>query len=661
HKAYNIAWSIYKTKLMADVIEQVFMSAVASFVSATIIAITLTTGTGLAHLAYFAVYTLMTKFSIDMKLKEAESQSRSQTFTPVSVEQQDPVSLNERSVADRVGLKDSMAAALLGHPGGYYTTISGGTPGNMYTAEALVSPPNYARIIGAASLGFFVLLWQNFWDMGGSDPDVYTALDFDDMNLDYRHLTSELASYNMYPNYLYKNTENILHPYSQNYANTLGFLETKVKRVSNNELDAIIPTNVDGRPTYQFINSTSIGSTLPLSILYKPVVLSEERYNEIQPSAGHLVITTQTKDYNNTKGINPYTLTPVEQLVGYKAKIPLINKEFEYPIQYISIDFMKQLYPNAIPTYFAKGILIDKSYYAIEDGNLYFTKSLETIISEQYLEFETDLQQANSFITTIYFDIHIFFDRFVPDNTTERNSLALAQATSYALMDYFNQYTYAEVTANMISEIAYTETLTFWSTLISAPLVFLGSWAIMGTQTFLAQAEVGIVKQLLSLVTAPIKEVFQEIIEDGFKEAIAENFVDLIGGTEDVGFWLSSIWTSGREAVSSLATITLGKGDSRANIKTALSIAKAHLSGNTEIKNTILTQLSQELDKKKQDIKEKQEGMKTWQKVINSGAFKGILMMTSAFFFGSLSFLGVNRMFRSAFTITSKAYGEAKT
>ncbi len=322
---------------------------------------------------------------------------------------------------------------------------------------------------------------------------------------------------------------------------------------------------------------------------------------------------------------------------------------------------MKQLYPNAIPTYFAKGILIDKSYYAIEDGNLYFTKSLETIISEQYLEFGTNLQQANSFITTIYFDIHIFFDRFVPDNTAERNSLALAQATSYALMDYFNQYTYAEVTANMISEIAYTETLTFWSTLISAPLVFLGSWAIMGTQTFLAQAEVGIVRQLLNLVTAPIKEVFQEIIEDGFKEAIAENFVDLIGGTEDVGFWLSSIWTSGREAVSSLATITLGKGDSRANIKTALSVAKAHLSGNTEIKNTILTQLSQELDKKKQDIKEKQEGMKTWQKVINSGAFKGILMMTSAFFFGSLSFLGVNRMFRSAFTITSKAYGEAKT
>ena len=42
-------------------------------------------------------------------------------------------------------------------------------------------------------------------------------------------------------------------------------------------------------------------------------------------------------------------------------------------------------------------------------------------------------------------------------------------------MDYFSQYTYAEVTANMISEIAYTETLTFWSTIISTPLAYFGA------------------------------------------------------------------------------------------------------------------------------------------------------------------------------------------
>ncbi len=666
HKAYNKAWDIYRTKLLADIAEQVFMSAVASFVSATIIAITVTTGTPLAHLAYFAVYTLMTKFSIDMKLKEAESQSRSQTFTPISIEQRDPVSLNERSVADRVGLKDSMAAALLGHPGGYYTAVSGGEPGNMYTAEALVSPPNYARMLGAFSFGFLGLLWENFQDMGESNPDTYTALDFDDMNLDYRHLTSELSSFNKYPNYVYKNTENVFHPYTQSYANTLGFLETKVRKISNNQLDTIIPTTIDGRPEYRFINGTTQGLTLPLSVLYKPVVLSKERYGKIQPTPGHLVITVQTKDYNNTKGINPYTLTHVEQLVGYKAKIPLINKEFEYPIQYISIDMLKQL--GILPIYFARDIIINKSYYAIEDGNLYFTKSLEEIVSEQYSEFETELQQADLFLTTIYFDIHIFFDRFVPDNTTETNSLALAQATSYAIMDYFNQYTYAEVTANMISEIAYTETLTFWSTLISAPLVFLGSWAIMGTKTFLAQAEVGTVKALLTqfagqFIMAPIKEVFQEIIEDGFKEAIAENFVDLIGGTEDLGFWLSSLWTSKREVGGALSQISLGKVEGKTSLGSVLSIASARLSGDTEVKNAILTQMKQELAQKTQEYQQKRAEMSTWQKLMNAGTFRIIVMTVASLFFGGSSFLallGLNKALKTTANMAPRIYGEAK-
>ena len=66
-------------------------------------------------------------------------------------------------------------------------------------------------------------------------------------------------------------------------------------------------------------------------------------------------------------------------------------------------------------------------------------------------------------------------------------------------MDYFNQYTYAEVTANMISEIAYTETLSFWSTLISAPLVFLGSWSIKGTEKMIGKASEMSVKTFLAL------------------------------------------------------------------------------------------------------------------------------------------------------------------
>ena len=42
-------------------------------------------------------------------------------------------------------LSDSMAAALIGHPGAYYTTIYGGKTGESYTANAIVSPPNPNR------------------------------------------------------------------------------------------------------------------------------------------------------------------------------------------------------------------------------------------------------------------------------------------------------------------------------------------------------------------------------------------------------------------------------------------------------------------------------------------------------------------------------------
>jgi len=43
-------------------------------------------------------------------------------------------------------MKDNMFAALIGHPGGYYSTVSGGELGDTYTAEVLVSPPNINRV-----------------------------------------------------------------------------------------------------------------------------------------------------------------------------------------------------------------------------------------------------------------------------------------------------------------------------------------------------------------------------------------------------------------------------------------------------------------------------------------------------------------------------------
>jgi hypothetical protein len=378
HNTYSTAWEQYKTQLVGDIVQQVFMCGTAAILSASVKWFFLFEG--LSRLIYFLTYTLLTKFNIDLKIHQANSRQRSQTFYAISTENRKPTSLNEKALDDRV-LQDSMAAAIIGHPGGYYTTVSGGEPGNQYTAQALVSPPNYARILRSFS-GFIELLWQNLWDMGESNPDVYTALDFDDLNLNYLLHTSELASYNQRLYYNYTNTDNIFNIYNWYFANTLGYLETRVRRLSDNDLNAIRPICVDMRPQYEFIDSSQYERVLPQQVLYRPIVLSQERYNELNPALGHLIITTKCKDYGNTKGVDPYEIMPLEVEAGYKAKIPLNNNSFYYPIAGVSIDIVKETDEGEIG-YVAKDLIINNSYYRLDSGNLYFTESIESIISEK--------------------------------------------------------------------------------------------------------------------------------------------------------------------------------------------------------------------------------------------------------------------------------------
>lgn len=440
HKTYSTAWEVYKTQLSQDIFDQVFMSVTAALLSAAVEAI-ITSATVIATLGigtpaaialgkaagaatYLAVYTLMTKFNIDRKIHEAQSKERSETFYPASIGVQEPVSLNEKSFFDRI-LQDSMAAALIGHPGGYYATVSGEDSGTTYIGQLLVSPPNNARMFNMFG-GFLELLSENFWNAGESDPDSFTALDFDEQNLDFLLMTSELPYYNTKDYYTYKNTEFLFNIYNQYSFNTLGALETQAREQTGGLFDAIRPTCIDGAPHYEFINSTHYETVLPQSILYRPVVLSEARYANLDPALGSLIVSVKCKDYGKTKGINAYQMNDVETEF-YQAKVPLNDNGFEYPIQEVYIDVVQEeVFQN---TYFAQNILVNESDYDVEDGNLYFTKSIEALISEKYPLFEDFLVQswANEMIDhTIYYNIKILFDRFVPDTTEETRRLALA-------------------------------------------------------------------------------------------------------------------------------------------------------------------------------------------------------------------------------------------
>ena len=656
HETYSTAWEQYHKQLVKDIAEQVFMSVTAgvlsAFVEASITASTLGFGYLAAKaasvLVYFAVYTLMTKFSIDAKLHESKAISRSGIFYSVSDGVKSPTSLNEKSFADRF-LQDSMAAALLGHPGGYYMTVTGGEPGNMYEGNLLVSPPRFGRLGNTNLLedigGFMRLLSDNLLNMGKSDSDAFTALDFDDTNLNYLLLTSELPSYNRYDYYTYYNTNDKASVYDAYSTNTLGFLESKIKRISNNQFDTIQPTIINGVPSYNFINSTLYQKILPQSILYKPIVLSESRYNQLTPGPGLLTITVQCKDFPSTKGIYAYGLLRLERHAGYKAKIPLKGKSFEYPIETISIDVISEGYMGE--KNYLRHVRVDESYYTIEEGNLYFIKSLEEIISESYQEFEDSIEHdwlADFTGAYIYYDINIVFDRIIPDTTDETNSLALAQATFYTIMDYFNQYTYAQVSANMISEIAYTETLTFWSTLISVPLIYFGSAIATGAVGSLGAAAGSM---LVKMVYSPMKEIIQEITEDAFIEVLAENFADMVGLSDDVGYWLSALGTSGRELGGSLRSASVSSSQSS---QTDIALATAQNSGDANINLEMQNTLNENLQQQQQaDLNQEQEKSQ-WKTLYQSKFFKGLMMVSTSLLLapmtptGLLAFAGIRTM-----------------
>ncbi|MFW9969259.1 MAG: hypothetical protein ACFFDF_03600, partial [Candidatus Odinarchaeota archaeon] len=681
HATYSNAWGLYRQQLVGDIIEQVFMSVTAGILSAyvetTISAsswgILASLGKFLGALTYFLTYTLMTKISIDIKLLQAKAKDDSLTFYAISRQNYRPTSLNNKAIDDR-WLQDSMAAALIGHPGGYYATISGGEPGNQYTAQALVSPPNKARINNMFA-GFSDLLWENFWSMGESDPDSFIALDFDDLNLNYFLHTSELPSYNQREFYSYINTKkggNIYNIYDIYKSTTLGYLESVIKEKSDYQFTTIRPTCIDGRPLYEFVNEVQYERVLPQQVLYRPIVLSEHRYSQLAAKAGHLVITTQCKNYGNTTGIDPYKMMPFEVQAGYKAKIPIMNNSFYYPIISISLDIVKET--DSEIGYFAKDIIIEDSYYRLDSGNLYFKQSLESIISEKNSDFHTWIEEL--FDCKVYYEINVYFRVFIPDKTQQTHESALAQATFYTIMDYFNQYTYAEITANMISEIAYTETLTFWSTLISAPLVFLGSWTVKGTEGMIGEAGMRLVDagkstlqkqmhkmligQVIGIALAPLKEVLQEIIQDGFTEALIENAVDIWGGSDDLGNLLSSIATSARETFGALGRLALGiDSDTKINFLSIFSLLKARITGDTDLRTKIMNNLEQRQEANLQ----KQAEMGVWQRLARSGFLKGFLMLIPSLFFGSFNFMSItsfSNMVEGVGSLAPQLYSEYK-
>ncbi|MFX1236476.1 MAG: hypothetical protein ACFE8P_02015, partial [Promethearchaeota archaeon] len=149
----------------------------------------------------------------------------------------------------------------------------------------------------------------------------------------------------------------------------------------------------------------------------------------------------------------------------------------------------------------------------------------------------------------------------------------LAQATDYLVKEYFNQFTFAETTAHMISEIGYTEVLTLVSTAISVAATFFGGFLAksfakaVGLDELVAKfssktvntAQMTALKRLMTklsnnvlykVASRSIAEAFQEIVMDSFIETFVQNLCDITGLPDAVGHWASVLATSEREALN---------------------------------------------------------------------------------------------------------------
>ena len=618
HKEYDKTWNDYSEHFWRDVGDQVFATLIASAVSFAIIASSIGLATPLAHVAYFGVYSVISRFQMDMKAKEAEAAQRSSTFYPEGADRSEPYSLNQKYHTDDFW-GDSMPTALSGHPGAYYTTVMGGEGGAQYTAQAIVSPPNDARFWDMGNFpGVLDYLGHNVATFGRGDLDKFTALDFDNHNLDFLLVSSELYAYNDEQHYTYLedpalvdvlfDAEPIYERYTTvfgqtlveyitgpEYAldqiklrdsylfrqNTLGYLTKKIRQASNGSLTTIKATCVDGQPQYVFTTGEDV---VPKSALFQPLIVSPERYEELESRGlvdGYIVVDVQALSLASTlgvdtRGIDSNELTTEERSL-YDAKIPLadIFGGFDYPIK--SIEVFGICDDQDIDSR-----LLATSEYNVSLGNLYFTKSLEQLIPI-FVNYETNMGLMIEFPShpvpseEFYYKFVIRVAKIVPDDGSEESARsALNIATTYAVMGYFDQYTYAQTSAQMIAEVGYTEIMTITSTAISAPFVALGAYAaktaqeatatatkiIIGTTTGQqALQQVGQQASKFALnalifeigkrvIIGTIAETVEEIVVDGFFETAVQSAVRMVGGTDAAGHWISTLFTSLRETAN---------------------------------------------------------------------------------------------------------------
>ena len=480
---------------------------------------------------------------------------------------------------------------------------------------------------------------------------------------------------------------------------TLGYLEGEIEKTSEGAFDSIRPQCVNGVPSYVFVDSDdqTVQRTQPLSPLYQPIVIHHQRYKELVESGSYRdsIITVRVDSIigQYAGGLNAYKMDLAESEL-YAAKIPLSLKEFNYPITKVIIEVVTDsedsedsqpshphgYQPVAIEG--DEGYLVDPSDYTVANGNLYFYRNLDAIIfGEAAVKYRHKLRTIFGIEEEVYFtfefDVHIYFDTIVPDTefgpsgaymdtSSDITRAALAQAVSYSIADYFNQYWMAVTNAKNKATRDYTFQVTVWSTLYSS-LILVPMFAVAGTaaagiaaakageatafvfswSSFLTRTAVGVSLIPVSVVA----ETLEEIYLDPFIERYISEFVYKLGfGQGAADFW-SMFACSFREALlgGAKAIMGIGKGGDQGSIlglkinqerqleiQTTQNLIKEK---SIEASITQDTKTDQEIAVLRTELGQlkalaARESVKAYRNLVDSGSVLGILMSIPSFLLG---------------------------
>ncbi|MHA1659626.1 MAG: hypothetical protein ACTSUT_10955, partial [Promethearchaeota archaeon] len=221
----------------------------------------------------------------------------------------------------------------------------------------------------------------------------------------------------------------------------------------------------------------------------------------------------------------------------------------------------------------------------------------------------------------------------------------------------------------MIAEVAYTQKITLISTALSVATIAAGSYLTHALKSqFCASNAIWAKSVLKTIVKESLEEVIEEVFLDAFIETVTENEVARAGGNEQTAYWMSTTFTSIREALMGSGTWSNTKTDvnidANADVRMWYSYSeRAEGQSRAEYRKERKSYFKAQMNLMSHQQSLKNAEKSALMRVFTSTAFKGIAHTITSLFLGSFNPIAGFALYTGTeFSKTGmKAYGKYRT